>query len=407
MLKIDRKTLWTSLEEMGNIGKTDKGRTRLALGAEDLEARALLVKWMKELDMEVHSDPYANLWGIRPGTDPNAKAIVVGSHIDTVRNAGMFDGVMGVLSGLAVIRAMRDAQIKTRRPVAVISFTDEEGGHFSAGGVTGCRLLAGIAKLETIGEFKNADGLRWIEALNASGYVGTSRLAPQAYLEYHIEQGPILVDEKIQVGVVEGIVGVMWVRVTFTGEANHAGAFPMHRRHDAGLAAAEAVVRLNKLAFELGQGTVVTPGQVTLSPNLPNIVPGQARMTVDLRQFDPDLLEEGLNRLKTIVEESGANHGVGVEIELLSRLPRAAFPAEMTSLVEQKTKELGYTFKRMPSGAGHDAQIMHTLCPTAMIFAPSVEGRSHCPEEYTHPEDVGNGADVLLQCVLELAEVQA
>lgn len=405
MPQIDRKALWEALETMGDIGKGEKGRTRLALGLEDLEARRLLVDWMKELNMEIHTDPYANLWGVRRGTDMTARPVVIGSHIDTVRNAGMFDGVMGVLAGLGAIRAMNKARIQTRRPVAVISFTDEEGGHFSAGGVVGCRLMAGLAQMDAIGEFKNSEGLSWKEALDASGFVGTSRLEPHSYLEYHIEQGPILHDEHVQVGVVEGIVGVLWVRFTFIGEANHAGAFPMHRRRDAGLAAADTALQMNRLAFELGEGAVVTPGQMTLYPNLPNIIPGRAVMTVDIRHFDPDTLEEGFKRLCGIAENTGRKHGVKVSAELLSRLPRAAFPESMTGLVERKAKELGYTTKRMPSGAGHDAQIMHTLCPTAMIFAPSVEGRSHCPEEYTHPEDVGNGADVLLQSVLELAEV--
>lgn len=408
MLSIERNKLWSSLEEMGNIGKNEEknggGRTRLAFGAEDLEARRLLARWMKELGLEVHTDAYANLWGLRRGTDPTARPVVVGSHIDTVKNAGMFDGVMGVLSGLAVVRAMNEANIATRRPVAVVSFTDEEGGHFSAGGVAGCRLMAGLADIGTIGEMKNHEGLRWKDALESSAFLGTSRLESHAYLEYHIEQGPVLDDEGFEIGVVEGIVGVSWVRVTFEGEANHAGAFPMNRRRDAGLCAADVVVRLNRLAFELGQGTVVTPGQVTLSPNLPNIVPGSALMTVDIRQFDPKLLEEGIARLRHIVEDAAKRHGVESTFEVLSRLPRAAFSSEMTSLVERKARDLGLRYKRMPSGAGHDAQVMHTLCPTAMIFAPSLGGRSHCPEEYTRPEDVENGANVLLQCVLELAQ---
>ncbi|MDR3265771.1 MAG: hydantoinase/carbamoylase family amidase, partial [Synergistaceae bacterium] len=228
-------------------------------------------------------------------------------------------------------------------------------------------------------------------------------LEPHAYLEYHIEQGPALVDEGVQIGVVRGVVGLSWLRVTFRGEANHAGAFPMNRRRDAGLAAARAVVELNRAAFELGQGTVITPGQMAQSPNLPNIVPGEAVLTVDIRQFDPDLLERGIARLKEVVREAGEREGVATEIETLSRTKRAAFPEEMVSLVESKARELGYGTRRMPSGAGHDAQIVNTLCPAAMIFVPSKDGRSHCPEEYTSPEDVGNGADVLLHCALELA----
>jgi N-carbamoyl-L-amino-acid hydrolase len=399
----NREKLWGMISEMGEIGKDGAGRTRLALGKEDLEARRLLVRWMEELELNVRRDAYANLWGVRPGKDPASRPVVVGSHIDTVRNAGMFDGALGVLSGLAVIRAMNEARIETKRPVAVMSFTDEEGGHFLAGALMGSRLMAGIIDLENLKGKYNSQGKSWVEALNESGFVGKERLEPHAYLEYHIEQGPVLLDEHVQIGVVEGIVGIYWLRITFKGEANHAGAFPMNRRHDAGLAAARAVVAFNRLAFELGQGTVITPGQIEQYPNFPNIVPGETVVTVDIRQFDPDLLERSVAEVKEAAKAAGKQEGVSVEIETLSRNVNAAFPKDMTTLVEVKARELGYSTKRMPSGAGHDAQIMHRLCPSAMIFIPSQDGRSHCPEEYSTPEDVGNGADVLLHCVLELA----
>ncbi|MDR3231115.1 MAG: Zn-dependent hydrolase [Synergistaceae bacterium] len=401
--KVDRERLWNMLSEMGDIGKNGAGRTRLALSAEDLEARRLLVRWMKELGLDVRMDACANIWGVRNGRDATERPVVMGSHIDTVRDAGMFDGVMGVLSGLAAIRAMNEANVETRRPVAVVSFTDEEGGHFLSGGLAGSRLMAGAVDLETLRSKRNAQGKSWVDALNESGFLGKDRLEPHAYLEYHIEQGPVLVDEGIQIGVVQGVVGLSWLRVAFRGEANHAGAFPMNRRHDAGLAAARAIVELNRLAFELGEGTVITPGQLAQHPNFPNIVPGEAVLTVDIRQFDPDLLERGIARLKDVVREAGECEGVATEIETLSRTQHAAFPKEMVSLVEGKAKDLGYSTRRMPSGAGHDAQIVSTLCPAAMIFVPSKDGRSHCPEEYTSPEDVGNGADVLLHCALDLA----
>ena len=402
--KIDRKKLWDMLTELGEIGKTGAGRTRWALSEEDLAGRRLLVQWMKDLKLDVKTDAYANTWGVRAGKDASARPVVIGSHIDTVRDAGMFDGCMGVLSGLAVVHALNEAQIETKRPVAVMSFSDEEGGHFLAGGLAGSRLYAGLMKPEVLKEKRNPQGVTWLEALEKSGFAGNDRLEPHAYLEYHIEQGPVLVDENIQIGVVEGIVGLSWQRATFKGAANHAGAFPMNRRHDAGLAAANSIVELNRLAFELGRGTVITSGQIALHPNVPNIVPGEAVLTIDIRQFDHDLLEEGIAKAHEIVKQAAKQQGVTVEFERLSRMAHAAFPKEMVSMVENKARELGYSTKRMPSGAGHDAQIIHPLCPTAMIFVPSKDGRSHCPEEYTSPEDVGNGADVLLRCVLELAE---
>ncbi|MDR2528814.1 MAG: M20 family metallo-hydrolase [Synergistaceae bacterium] len=401
-LRIDREKLWNMIAEMGEIGKGAAGRTRLALSWEDLEARRLLARWMEDLGLDVQTDAYANIWGVRAGRDAKARPVVVGSHIDTVRDAGMFDGVMGVLSGLAAVRAMNEAKVETERPVAVISFTDEEGGRFLSGGLAGSRALAGLTDIETLKTKRSPEGKSWVDALNESGFVGNGRLEPHAYLEYHIEQGPALADENIQIGVVRGVVGISWLRVTFRGEANHAGAFPMNRRHDAGLAAARAVVELNRLALELGQGAVITPGQLNQHPNLPNIVPGEVVLTVDIRQFDPVSLEHGVNRLKEVVRTAGEQEGVAVKVETLVQTARAAFSEEMVSLVERKARELGYSTKRMSSGAGHDAQILHGLCPTGMIFVPSKDGRSHCPEEFTSQEDMGNGADVLLQCVLEL-----
>lgn len=404
MLRVNGQRLWDNLNEMGRIGAGERGRTRLAFTDEDLEARRLLVRWMEELGLEVHTDPYANIWGLRAGRE-ELPPIVVGSHIDTVREAGMFDGVLGVLSGLEAVRALNEAGVSTRRPVAVISFSDEEGGRFSAGTMTGSRLMAGCIQLEELAEKRDQRGVSWLEALERSGFTGSSSiLRPHAYLEYHIEQGPVLCDKGARIGVVEGVVNLSWMRFTFYGQANHAGAFPMERRRDAGLAASSATVALNRLAFELGAGTVITSGQALQEPNLPNIVPGRAVLTVDLRSFKEEVFASGLARAEAVVEEEAARHGVEVSVELLTRLEGAVFAREMTELVERTAGALDLSSWRMPSGAGHDAQIMSRLCPTAMIFCPSEEGRSHCPEEFTSQEDAVAGADVLLNCLLELAE---
>lgn len=404
MLRIDRNRLWSDLEALGRIGAGARGRTRLAFSLEDLEARRLLVRWMEELGLEVHSDAHANLWGVRMGTEPALAPVVAGSHIDTVREAGMFDGTLGVLSGLAAVRAMNEAGIVTRRPVAVASFSDEEGGRFAAGGLAGSRAMAGLLTDGELGAKRDEAGISWLEAAAQSGFVGSDRLEPHAYLEYHIEQGPVLCDEGTPIGVVEGIVSLSWLRFTFRGQANHAGAFPMDRRHDASLAAACASVALNRLALELGEGTVITAGQLELKPNLANIVPGEAILTVDIRQFRPELFEEALERAERTVRAEAERLGVEVAVERLSRAEGAVFLPEMTAMVERHARALGYRTRRMPSGAGHDAQILNRLCPTAMIFCPSAGGRSHCPEEFSSLDEGGAGADVLLNCLLELAE---
>ncbi len=404
ILNVDRAALWKDLQTLGDLGKGERGRTRLAFTDEDIEARNLLIRWMEELGLTVHKDAYANIWGIRKGQE-NSDPVVIGSHIDTVRYAGMFDGPLGVLSGLAAVRAMNRAGITTKRPVAVMSFSDEEGGRFSSGGMAGSRLMGGLTTLEALKNKKDADGLSWPEALAKSGFTGNDKLKPYAYLEYHIEQGPVLIDKGIKIGVVEGIVNLSWRRFTFKGQANHAGAFPMGRRRDAGLAAARASIAINALAFELGENTVATSGQISFRPNLPNIVPEEAVLTVDLRQFKPDLFKELLTRAENIAREAAEDTGVTVEIETLAETQGAVFSGDMVSLVERWAEKLGHSSLRMPSGAGHDAQVMNRLCPTAMIFCPSVDGRSHCPEEFTSQEDAGAGADVLLNCLLELAEV--
>ncbi len=402
MLRIDRNRLWSDLETLGRIGAGERGRTRLAFSPEDLEARRLLVRWMEELGLSVRSDAHANLWGVRAGAEP-LPPVVAGSHIDTVREAGMFDGTLGVLSGLAAVRAMNEAGLATRHPVAVACFSDEEGGRFAAGGMAGSRAMAGLLTDEALGKKCDASGTSWLTAAAQSGFAGNDRLEPHAYLEYHIEQGPVLDDEGVDIGVVEGIVSLAWLRFTFLGQANHAGAFPMGRRHDASLAAACASVALNRLALELGEGTVITAGQLELKPNLANIVPGEAVLTVDIRQFRPELFEEALARAERVVREEAERLGVAVSSECLSRTQGAVFVPEMTAMVERHARSLGLGTRRMPSGAGHDAQVLNRLCPTAMIFCPSAGGRSHCPEEFSSFDQVGNGADVLLNCLAELA----
>ena len=403
MLHIDRARLWQDLETLGNIGKGERGRTRPAFSREDLEGRQLLVRWLNELGMEVRMDAYANIWGIRKGQE-DLDPIIVGSHIDTVREAGMFDGCLGVLAGLAAVRALNEAGVQTKRPIAVLSFSDEEGARFLAGGLSGSRLMAGLTTLEVMKTKTDADGISWADAMLKSGFVGRDTLKPHAYIEYHIEQGPILADKGITIGVVEGIVNLTWKRFTFKGQANHAGAFPMNRRRDAGLAAAYANIALNRFALEIGENTVITPGQISQRPNLPNIVPAEVVMTVDMRQFKPELFAKINGEIDKIVRAEAEKVGVSVEIEELLNAQGAVFNEDLVDMVERHAEKLGYSNMRMPSGAGHDAQVMNRLCPTAMIFCPSVDGRSHCPEEFTSIDDVGAGADVLLNCLAEMAQ---
>jgi N-carbamoyl-L-amino-acid hydrolase len=404
--KFSDRHLFDNLEALARVGAIEGGGcARLALTDEDRIGRDLVVGWMKELGLDIRIDAIGNVIGLRGGRE-NLAPIMTGSHIDTVRTGGRYDGNYGVLAGLEVVRALNAANVVTRRPIAVAFFTNEEGARFQPD-MMGSLVYAGGIGLNEAYAAVDKDGVAVGDELRRIGYLGTTKpgaLKPHAFLELHIEQGPILDEEKVRIGVVESVQGISWTEYTVTGVSNHAGTTPMRLRRDAGYLAASVNLFARKLASEMGGNQVATVGSLALRPNLINVVPNQAVFTVDLRNTDEAKLEEAEARVAANIAEVAAAERVEVEAKVLARFEPVIFDGGLVSRVEHHAKALSLSTRRMPSGAGHDAQMMQRLCPTAMIFVPSVAGLSHNVKEYTEPSDLVAGAQVLLNLMTELAE---
>jgi len=405
-LRINGARLSSRLERLAEAGaRPDGGVCRLALTEADKEGRDLVVGWMGELGLAVSIDAIGNVMGVRRGLEDGAP-VMMGSHIDTVRTGGRYDGALGVLAGLEVVQSLEDAGVVTRRPLAVTFFTNEEGARFQPD-MFGSLVFTGALPLEQALATVSVDGAVAGEELGRIGYAGQApvgRPNVYAYVELHVEQGPTLEAEAYTIGAVEGVQGISWTELTLSGQSNHAGTTPMRMRHDAGYVAAEIAVFVRKLARELGGDQVATVGALALSPNLVNVVAERAVMTVDLRNTDNERLKEAERRLHAFVTEAAAAEGVTVETRPLARFDPVAFAAPLVARVEAIAREFELPVKRLPSGAGHDAQILAAVCPACMIFVPSAGGISHNVQEYTAPEHLAAGADVLLRLVTELAE---
>lgn len=404
-LRIDGDHLLARLAELAAVGSTgDGGGCRLALTDEDRAGRDLVSGWMREAGLEVRVDPIGNIFGYRAGTE-NIAPVMTGSHIDTVRTGGRYDGCFGVLGGIEAIRALNSAGLRTRRPLVVGVFTNEEGARF-APDMLGSLTYVGDLPLEEAYARISIDGKRLEDELDRIGYRGNAPLTlyrPHAHVELHIEQGPILDAEGGTIGAVENVQGISWQEVNISGESNHAGTTPMRLRHDAGYCAAAIGTFLRRLARELGGNQVCTMGAVTLHPNLINVIAARATVTVDLRNTDEAALQEAENRLAAFLLQLGRDEGVLIETRRLARFEPVIFDAGVAALINRVAARLGHDCKPMTSGAGHDAQMLARICPTAMVFVPSVKGISHNPAEHTSPEHLAAGADVLLHTLLELA----
>jgi N-carbamoyl-L-amino-acid hydrolase len=329
----------------------------------------------------------------------------MGSHVDSVPTGGRFDGALGVVCAIEAVRALDDARVVTHHPVEVAVFTNEEGARFQPA-MLGSAVLAGKLSLEDAYQTRDRHGIRLVDELERIGYLGPEPCAARpmrAYLELHIEQGPLLEEAGMSVGVVEGIVAIAWTRVTFYGDQDHAGPTPMRTRRDALVAAAEVVRAVRRIALDQGEGLVGTVGWLDVHPNIVNAIPGKAVFTVDLRAPSDASLDRAVAGLDAAVREAAAAEGVRLETERLMRVPLTRFDSDVVGTVEAAAQALGTPHRRMLSGAGHDAQHMSTLCPTGMVFVPSIAGKSHCEEEATDFDDIERGANVLLQAALRLA----
>jgi N-carbamoyl-L-amino-acid hydrolase len=404
-LRIDLARLLDRLDRLAQVGAiAGGGNARLALTDEDKAGRDLVIGWMRDLGLAVSVDAIGNVFGLRGGRSGGAP-VMTGSHIDTVRTGGRYDGNYGVLAGLEVVRVLNEAGIETERPISVAIFTNEEGARFHPD-MMGSLVYVGGMPLDEALAARGIDGRTVGEELARIGYAGAQpvgRPEVHRFVELHIEQGPVLDRERGTIGAVDSLQGISWTEFTIRGTSNHAGTTPMRLRHDAGFVAGSLIAFVRALALDFGGNQVGTVGALKLTPDLINVVPNTAVVTVDLRNTEEALLQEAERRLHAFVEQAAAAEGCQVDWRRLARFEPVVFDPGMVDLIERTAQDLGHPVRRMTSGAGHDAQMIQRVAPTAMIFVPSVDGISHNVREFTKPADLESGANVLLRVMHELA----
>jgi N-carbamoyl-L-amino-acid hydrolase len=405
-ITINGERLLARIEALAAMERKDDGTAnRLALTDADRRGRDQLVQWMREAGLEVRIDGIGNIMGMRAGRI-DGRPVMTGSHLDTVGNGGRYDGIYGVIAGLEVLQCLHEAGVVTQRPLALTMFTNEEGVRFQPD-MMGSLVYVGSLKLEDALNARSADGLRVGDELQRIGYAGTEpcgRPVPHAFVELHIEQGPILDMEGGLLGAVENLQGISWQELTIRGVSNHAGTTPMRLRHDAGYCAARVAVFVRELVTRMGGSQVGTVGVVRLTPNLINVIANTALVSVDLRNTDDAKLQSAERELAAFLEALAREEGVAIEARSLVRTAPVVFSPLVLEAIEAVAAECGLPIRRMTSGAGHDAQMIAQICPTAMIFVPSVAGISHNPREFTEPKHLEIGAQVLLQTMLRLAQ---
>ena len=404
-MRIDRKRLEQSIDDLGKIGETPRGGlTRVALTDDDRRGRDLMVRWMREAGLRVTVDQMGNIFGERGGAE-RLPPVMIGSHIDSVPTGGKYDGQLGVLCGLETIRALDQHRIRTRHPVTLAIFTNEEGARFQPAMIAS-GVMAGKIALEDAYNARDKDGIRLVDELERIGYLGSEPCLPRpfrAYLELHIEQGPALEEEGLSVGIVDGIVAIAWSRLTIRGVQDHAGPTPMRIRHDALVAAAEVVTGVRRIARDLGGDLVTTVGNLTVHPNIVNAIPGTVTLSIDMRDPRSETLDVARGRLDTLVKDACAREGVRYELDHYWRVPYTPFAPDVVAAIERAAAAGGARYRHILSGAGHDAQYMAAIGPAGMIFVPSRDGRSHCEEEFTPMDDIEHGATTLLLAAVDLA----
>lgn len=404
---VDAGRLLGRIQALGAIGRDEEDRL-IRLAASDTEklGRDRFVSWLEEAGLLIAVDRIGNVFGIwSPDGTEDRQPLMLGSHIDTVINAGIYDGCYGVLSGLEVIQTLKGEGFHPSRPLVVAAFTNEEGVRYAPDMMGSLVYVGGLdadLALSTVG----IDGTVLGRELERIGYAGAHPpgfMTPHAYIELHIEQGPVLEREGISVGAVETLQGISWQKVTIDGDANHAGTTPISMRRDAGYAAARVITFLRDRAKASNTPTVATVGCIAFEPNAINVIPSRASFTVDLRDPDEGRLREEEAALAAFLQAVSAEEQVSVSVERLARFEPVTFDHKIVDLVEQAARERGLACRKMTSGAGHDAQMIARIAPTAMIFVPSVGGISHNPREYTADEDLIAGANILLDVVRRLA----
>lgn len=407
-LRIDGARLWDSLMEMAQIGPgVAGGNNRQTLTDEDAEGRALFQRWCEAAGCTMGLDQMGNMFAMRAGTDPEALPVYVGSHLDTQPTGGKYDGVLGVLGGLEVLRTLNDLDVKTKHPIVVTNFTNEEGTRY-APAMLSSGVFAGVHTQDWAYARLDADGKSFGDELRRIGWRGDEEVGARkmhAFFELHIEQGPILEAEGRDIGVVTHGQGLSWTQVTVTGKDSHTGSTPMPMRYNAGLGMARILDKVDEIAWAHGPHAVGAAGHIDVFPNSRNVIPGKVIFTVDFRSPDADVIATMEGQLREEAQKIAADMGLEVAFEKVGGFAPVAFDEGCVQAVRRAAEHLGYSHMDLISGAGHDACWINKVAPTAMIMCPCVGGLSHNEAEDISPEWAAAGADVLLHAVLETAEV--
>ena len=407
-LKINSSRLWDSLMEMAKIGPgIAGGNNRQTLTDEDAEGRALFQKWCEKESLGIGVDKMGTMFARREGTDPKALPVYVGSHLDTQPTGGKYDGVLGVLGGLEIIRTLNELNINTKHPIVVVNFTNEEGTRF-APPMMASGVFAGVHKLQWAYDRKDAAGTTFGEEIKRIGWVGEEEVGSRkmhAFFELHIEQGPILEAEKKDIGIVTHGQGLNWIQVTLTGRESHTGSTPMPMRKNAGLGMAKITELVHEIAMSHQPSAVGGIGQCDVFPNSRNIIPGKVVFTIDFRSPSFKVQDDMENRLYDGAKKIANDLDLAIEFEKVGHFDPVTFDEECVNKVRRAAERLGYSHKNIISGAGHDACWINKVAPTAMIMCPCVDGLSHNEAEEISEKWASAGTDVLLHAVLEAAEL--
>jgi N-carbamoyl-L-amino-acid hydrolase len=403
LINCNGERLWTSLMDMAKVGATAKGgNCRLALSAEDKAGRELFMGWCRAEGMSLAFDAIGNLFARLPGLDDSLAPLVMGSHLDTQPKGGRFDGIYGVLCGLEVVRSLNEQGLRSQRPIEIAVWTNEEGARFTPA-MFGSAVFTGTLPLQTALDACDAEGISVAQALDSTGHVGELpfQRAFDAYFEAHIEQGPILEDNGLPVGVVTGGQAICWLDVQVQGQSAHAGTTPMALRKDALFGVAEMAGQLEALAVEFAPKGLVTIGQLGIAKSSRNTIAGNVTFTVDLRHHDDAQIAIMEQQVQERFQRVADRRGLTVKLERHWLSPATPFDADCVGAVRRAVQALGYPHQDIVSGAGHDAILLARHCPTTMVFIPCVGGLSHNEAEDVHAEDARMGCDVLLNAVAE------
>lgn len=407
-MKINIERIKRDIDRLSEFSSSqESGVTRLSFTPEMKEARNYLIKEMEKYNLKIWEDGYSNIFARREGEDKTLKPIMIGSHYDSVINAGKFDGIAGLVAALEVIRLLEENNISTSHPIELVAMNDEEGVRFGTG-ISNSRAMAGLITKEELNKQKDKDGISLYQAMKDYGVdvnledAIREKGSLKAFIELHIEQGPVLEENSKTIGLVETIVGLDRYEITFIGKAGHAGTTPMLARRDALPAASKFILDIKEEAIKEAKACVATVGEISLSPNASNVIPERVKISLDMRAPSEDSifsLRKSVDRICEEIRETG----IEVLVEKSLYIPPVDMNKELVDLLEDESKKLNLGAMRMISGAGHDAMIMASLAPTAMIFVPSRDGLSHHPDEWTDYEDLEAGTRLLLETVIRLA----